>query len=94
MSRLKEFRGSSKLKRAALNVFVRMLSSKEIENLRIEFQKIDTDNSGTIELSELEEAVKNASLEITAQEIRAIMDELDYTEDKIINYSEFLAATI
>lgn len=31
---------------------------------------------------------------MTARELKAILDELDYTGDKTINYSEFLAATI
>lgn len=34
LNRLKAFKGSSKLKRAALNVLVKMLNPKEIENLR------------------------------------------------------------
>ncbi len=54
IKKLKEFKGSSTLKKAALNVLVKMLNTKEVETLRQEFQKIDTDNSGFIEISELE----------------------------------------
>jgi len=50
MKKLKEFKVSSTLKKAALNVLVKMLNPKEIDSLRIEFQKIDTDNSGFIEI--------------------------------------------
>lgn len=66
MDRLKKFRGSSTLKKATLNVLVKMLSSKEVEALRQEFQKIDTDNSGIIELQELEQALKNAKYDMSA----------------------------
>lgn len=50
LNRLRAFKGTSTLKKAALNVLVKMLSPKEVENLRILFQKIDTDNSGNIEI--------------------------------------------
>ena len=35
---LKDFKGVSKLKKAAMNVLVKMLDSKEIESLRETFQ--------------------------------------------------------
>lgn len=92
--KLKEFKGSSTLKKAALNVLVKMLNPKEMDGLRKEFQKIDTDNSGIIEVSELETALKNAKFEMSAQEIKNIIDELDYGGNQKINYTEFLAATI
>lgn len=38
-----------------------MLNTKEVEALRQEFQKIDTDNSGFIEIAELEQALKKAN---------------------------------
>ena len=82
------------MKKAALNVFVKMLSSKDVEELRSEFQKIDTDNSGFIELQELEQSLKKAKLEMSANEIQQIIRELDYSGNQKINYTEFLAATI
>jgi len=50
LMRLRQFKGSSILKKAALNVLVKMLSPNDVENLREMFQKIDTDNSGFIEI--------------------------------------------
>ncbi len=55
---------------------------------------MDTDSSGFIEVAELEEAIKHAKLDMTAKEIKQIIDELDYAGNQRINYSEFLAATI
>lgn len=91
---LKLFKASSKLRQAALNVLVKMISPTDIANLRIEFEKIDTDNSGTIEVEELKKAVKQAQLQMSEQEIDHILNELDYSKDKTINYTEFIAATI
>ena len=71
-----------------------MLNPKDIQILREQFQKIDTDNSGFIELCELEEAIKQANFDLTAKEICAIVHELDNSGNHKINYSEFLAATI
>jgi Ca2+-binding EF-hand superfamily protein len=53
MNQLRQFKGSSTLKRAALNLFVKMLNPVDVENLRQQFQKIDSDNSGFIEINEL-----------------------------------------
>ncbi len=91
---LREFKGQSRLKKAAMNVLVKMLKPKEIEHLRREFMKIDTDHSGIIEFKELEAALKSAAMRLPADEIDQIIGELDYDGNKMINYSEFLAATI
>lgn len=40
-----------------MNILVKMTNPKELEDLRKEFQKIDSDNSGMIELKELEKAL-------------------------------------
>lgn len=37
VKKLREFKGSSKFKKAALNILVKMLNPKEIEDLREEF---------------------------------------------------------
>ena len=91
---LQNFRGQSKLKKAALNVLVNMLKPTEIEHLRKIFQKIDTDHSGFIEFKELETALLHAKLKLPAHEIDSIIRELDYDGNNMINYSEFLAATV
>lgn len=94
LQKLKQFKGSSTLKRAALNLFVKMLNPSDVENLRKQFQMIDTDNSGFIEASELQVALKKAEKEAHASELHAILKELDYNGNEKINYTEFLAATI
>jgi calcium-dependent protein kinase len=78
LKRLRQFKGSSTLKKAALNVLVKMLSPTDIENLRQLFQKLDTDNSGNIELNELQKALSDNNHQIGATELRHIVEELDY----------------
>jgi Ca2+-binding EF-hand superfamily protein len=69
-----------------------MLNPNDVETLRQQFQKIDTDNSGFIEANELQAALHDKSAQ--ASELQAILRELDYNGNEKINYSEFLAATI
>ena len=71
-----------------------MISPADIAILRREFEKIDKDNSGTIEIAELEEAVKKSSINLSDEELQQILKELDYSNDKTINYTEFIGATI
>lgn len=71
-----------------------MLNSTDIEKLREIFQKVDTDNSGCIEIKELQSAVESANFEMTAKELKKIIEEIDYDGNSMINYTEFLAATI
>ena len=53
ISSLRQFRSVTGLKRAALNMLVKMISTTEIELLRQEFFKIDKDRTGLITVEEL-----------------------------------------
>jgi Ca2+-binding EF-hand superfamily protein len=77
-----------------MNVLVKMLDTKQVKELQIMFQKIDTDNTGYIEANELAEAIKNSNADIDHDEITRIIKEIDYHGNEKINYSEFIAATI
>lgn len=61
-----------------MNILVKMINPKELEALRKEFQKIDSDNSGMIELKELEKALQTCNYKIPQSEIKQIIDEIDY----------------
>ena len=82
------------LKKAAVNVLVKHLEANQIQKLKEEFEKIDTDHSGFLEVSELEQAIKESSMSLGKEEIQSIIENLDFAENKRINYSEFIAATI
>lgn len=66
---LREFRGQSKLKKASLNILVKMINPNDLIELRQEFEKIDTDHSGLIEFKELEKALKNSNIKLNYEEI-------------------------
>ena len=91
---LRAYKGTSKLKKAAMNVLVKMLAPKEIEHLREKFMELDKNNTGYIDAGELTEAMKGANVDIAAADVERIIHEVDYQGNAKINYSEFLAATI
>ena len=91
---MQSYRGQSLLKKAAVNVLVKHLEANQIKKLRDEFEKIDTDHSGFLEKSELEQAIRDSRMNLSDDEINNMIAELDFAENKRINYSEFIAATI
>ena len=55
---------------------------------------MDKDNTGMISAEELEEAMREMNMEMGANQIRTIIQNIDYQGNGKINYSEFLAATV
>lgn len=93
-SHLKSFKGTSKLKKAAMNMLVKILDKEQIKALEEEFRKYDKDKTGLIHIKELEEALKMEDNGIPNEEVERIIAEVDYAGNKKINYTEFIAATI
>lgn len=94
VERLRDFKGVSKLKKAAMNMLVKMADQNSIEELRTQFQKIDADGTGLINADELKSAIKESNLQIPDSDIEKIISEVDYFGNKKINYTEFLVATL
>ena len=91
--RLHAFVAMNRLKKIALNVIASELTEAEIGDLRKLFDEIDTDHSGTLELSELERALANTHGTVRDQ-IQQLMHGIDLDENQSIDYHEFLAATM
>jgi calcium-dependent protein kinase len=91
---LKKYRGESTLKKAAMNVLVKHLSNDDIKGLQNEFKKMDKDYSGFLELNELVQVIHKSDIKMSKEEIQKIVKEVDYAENGLVNYSEFIAATI
>ena len=53
VEKLCAYRSENVLKKEAMNVIVRLLKHDQIKELKDAFQAIDTDNSGTISIQEL-----------------------------------------
>lgn len=60
LERLRHYRGVSTLKKAAMNLLVKMVDYKEIEHLREMFMRMDKDQTGDITATELREALNEA----------------------------------
>ena len=95
VNKLKEFRGVSTLKKVALNILVKMTSdSAEVEKIRAQFQKMDTNMTGYITAAELKDALNEAGINYQEGDLDRIIKEVDFHGNNQINYTEFLAATI
>ena len=53
---------------------------------------MDTDNSGTLQLSEIRTAFNE--LNMTEEQVNEIFERIDFNHDGEINYTEFLAVTV
>jgi calcium-dependent protein kinase len=94
LKNLLAFKGSSKLKKAAMNLFVKIVNEKEFDALRKQFEAIDVDHTGDIDAEEISKALKQSNLEIDEAQIDALIKEIDDAGNNMINYTEFLAATV
>ena len=51
--KLMKFKGESLFKKAAMNILVKMATEEEMLELKRQFEAIDTNRSGTIQLKEI-----------------------------------------
>ena len=77
-----------------MNLLIKTASEEEVQQLRAAFQQIDIDGTGLIKANELQEVLLQRRMNVSGQEINDIISQMDYHGNKMINYSEFLAATI
>ena len=92
---LKSFNTSSRLHKTVLHMLVKMISHKELSELKAAFHAIDTSNSGVIDVNELRAAAKKCSLNISDEELDDIIVSVQHDLDNNdIEYCEFMAATI
>ena len=91
---MKRFKGQSLLKKCAMNILVKHLDSKQLQELQHEFEKIDDDKSGFLEFDEIKSVIEKSGSKLESSEIDKIIKEIDFAGNNKINYSEFLAVTI
>jgi len=91
--RLKGFRNGAKLKKVALTLIATQLPQKDIKALKETFEAMDTDNNGTLTVTEITEAMTKQGLPV-GEELKGIIEKLDTDGSGTIEYSEFIAATI
>ena len=66
------------------------LTKEELEQLKAAFRFLDKDGNGTVEPEEIGEVLKTLGIEITDEEIKDIMSNLDENGDGVMDFNEFV----
>eukprot|EP00933_Yihiella_yeosuensis_P082330 TRINITY_DN9617_c0_g2_i1.p1 TRINITY_DN9617_c0_g2~~TRINITY_DN9617_c0_g2_i1.p1 ORF type:complete len:508 (+),score=149.82 TRINITY_DN9617_c0_g2_i1:95-1618(+) len=91
---LRGFRSQNKLKKAALHVIANQLSEDSIKQLRDTFMGLDENGDGFLTPAELKAGLAQAGLKEIPPDLAAIMEGIDSDGSGVIDYTEFLAATL
>ncbi|KAL6870986.1 hypothetical protein ACP4OV_014834 [Aristida adscensionis] len=95
LNRLKQFRAMNQFKKAALRIIAGCLSEEEITGLKEMFKNMDKDNSGTITLEELKNGLaRQGTTKLSDTEIQQLMEAADADGNGLIDYEEFVTATV
>lgn len=94
LRRIKNFRQPKRLQSEALQFLVNGVdtSTFDFAKLRNAFRTLDTDNSGSLEISEIKRAF--GELNMPEEEVNQIFARMDFNHDGEINYTEFLSVTV
>jgi len=91
---LRGFRSQNKLKKAALHIIAGELSDSQIKNLRETFQSLDENGDGLLTSAEMRDGLEKAGLKDIPADLQDIMKNVDADGSGVIDYTEFLAATL
>lgn len=91
---LKGFRSQNKLKKAALHVIASQLGETQIKGLREVFMQLDDNGDGLLTAAEMKAGLAKAGLKEIPEDLQAILEEVDSDGSGVIDYTEFLAATL
>jgi calcium-dependent protein kinase len=81
-----------KLKRLSMMVIAHLVSAEKLTQLRQAFDTLDSSHDGTITLEEFQATLREH--EIPNDQVEEIFRELDQNDTGVINYTEFLSATL
>ena len=93
-NKLLQYNPKTAFQREAMAAICRRMSTDRHIRLTTAFTNIDKDNTGFIYRGDLVAAVEGAGIQISETDIDQIMLKVDYKGNNMINYTEFLAATI
>jgi len=91
---LRGFRSQNKLKKAALHIIAGQLNEDQIKALRETFIALDNNGDGLLTAAEMKEGLKNCGLKEIPQDLQQILEDVDSDGSGVIDYTEFLAATL
>merc|ERR1719473_1672104 len=69
------------------------MTDDSIKDLRDMFYSLDKDGDGTISVQEMKEGIEKSKIEIPS-DLQKIMEQVDSDGSGVIDYTEFLAATL
>lgn len=90
---LRTFSLMNKLKKASLNVVATQLNDSAIRDLKSWFMSMDDNSDGSLSVSELRQGFLKAGVSIP-EDLSRMMEQIDTDGSGVIDYSEFVAATI
>ncbi|KAK8482906.1 hypothetical protein V6N13_100974 [Hibiscus sabdariffa] len=93
-SRLKQFSMMNRFKRKALRVIAEFLSVEEVEDIKVMFNKMDTDNDGIVSIEELKAGFKNFGSQLAESEVQMLIEAVDANGKGTLDYGEFLAVSL
>lgn len=93
---LRNFRSQNVLKKAALNIIAGQMSESEITDLMNMFKTLDVNGDGLLTFQELQAGIAKTDLNKMCKSIdlNAVMEGIDADGSGMIDYTEFLAATL
>lgn len=90
---MRKFRRASKFKKVVLTMIAQNLPDSEVDDLRKTFAHLDADCSGTLTIPEIMDGLQKHSMEVPPDMLE-ILQGLDTDGSGVVDYSEFLAATL
>ena len=79
-------------RKLALNIIAKKSTSDEIFQLRKVFDEFDTLQTGTLTMTEFQQAL--AQFDYSEEDVQQIFHRIDVNRNNVINYTEFLAAAL
>jgi len=93
LTKLSEFRNLNIVKKAALQIVAGELDDDALKNMRDVFLSMDENGDGKLTVDEIRHGIQNAGIEIP-QNLVQILEGVDADGSGIVDYTEFLAATL
>lgn len=96
VDRIRGFTRRSPLSRLCMEVVAHCLADTQIASMREEFGKFDLDHTGEISYADMQCVLRSlvSTGELTEQDIDQIFSGVNFDETGIIQYHEFIAATV
>mmetsp|Transcript_37169 Transcript_37169/g.118283 ORF Transcript_37169/g.118283 Transcript_37169/m.118283 type:complete len:509 (-) Transcript_37169:43-1569(-) len=94
VGRLRNFQSNGKFQKAALMMIANNLNEEQIKSLRDVFMSLDKNQDGLLSTAEMQEGLQQSGLKDIPADLAQIMKDMDTDGSGIIDYTEFLAATL